>query len=221
MKIISLIITATIIATGFASCKNEPTPAQQDANDVTAYVDSVENLTPVYTAAYWTTLEEGYQLRVVKADKTDATLEIADKEKLEASKAQYAVLKSSYKVKIAESEAAIAADYRQVLRNNLFGKGIIGNDMNFSFATADNLLSIYEKFVNTVDDNKNNYSREDWDEIKVLYEALDTRKNVVEKELPKGDNFDIAKLKVKFSFIKTMHRGGTKIEENKEAKDKL
>ncbi len=220
MKKINLIITAAIIATGFASCKNKPTEAQQDATNVNVYVDSVENLTPIYTTAYWTTLDEGYRVRVVKANKTVATLDVSDKEKLEASKVQYAALKSTYEVKIAESEAAVAADYRQVLRTNLFGKGVIGNDMSFSFANANNLLSIYEKFVNTVDDNKNNYSREDWDEIKVLYEALDTRKNVVEKELPKGDNFKIAKLKIKFSYIKTMHRGGTKIEENKEAKDK-
>lgn len=220
MKKINIVIASAILTAGFVSCKNQPTEAQQDATSLNVYVDSVENLTPVYTAAYWTTLDEGYQLRVVKADKTDATLETSDKEKLEASKVQYAALKTTYEVKIAESEAAIAADYRQVLRNNLFGKGMIGNDMSFSFATAENLLSIYEKFVNTVDDNKNNYSREDWDEIKVLYEALDTRKNVVEKELPDGDNLKIAKLKVKFSFIKTMHRGGTKIEENKEAKDK-
>jgi hypothetical protein len=93
--------------------------------------------------------------------------------------------------------------------------------MSFSFATSENLLSIYENFVNTVDDNKNNYSREDWDEIKVLYEALDTRKNVVEKELPDGHDFKIAKLKIRFSLIKATHRGGTKAEENKAAKESI
>jgi hypothetical protein len=88
------------------------------------------------------------------------------------------------------------------------------------FANANNLLSIYRKFVNTVADNKNSYSREDWDEIKVLYEALDTRKNTVEKQLPDGDNTKIAGLKIKFSAIKATHRGGTKGEENKAAKEK-
>jgi hypothetical protein len=36
------------------------------------------------------------------------------------------------------------------------------------------------------------YTREDWDEIKVLYEALDTRKNTVEKDLASSDNMKIA-----------------------------
>ncbi|TAL42854.1 MAG: hypothetical protein EPN92_11085 [Chitinophagaceae bacterium] len=152
-----------------------------------------------------------------------SALDASDKTKIEASKAQYAVLKTNYEIKIKEAEVSAVVtplDYRQVLRNKLFGEGTIGSDMSFSFATANNLLSIYRNFVNTVADNKNNYSREDWDEIKVLYEALDTRKNTVEKDLPKGDNNKIALLKIKFSAIKATHRGGTKGAENKAAKQK-
>ena len=223
MKKIKLMVTAVLVITGFIACKNSPTIAQQDAMNLNSYVDSVENLTPVYTAAYWSDLDNGYQVRVTKADNTMATLEASDQAKLNESKVQYAVLKTTYELKIKEAEASAnttAPDYRQALRNNLFGEGMIGSDMSFGFANADNLLSIYRKFVNTVDENKNKYSREDWDEIKVLYEALDTRKNTVEKQLPDGDNSKIAGLKIKFSLIKATHRGGTKGEENKAAKEK-
>ena len=216
-------MTVILGITGLIACKNSPTIAQQDAMNLNSFVDSVETLTPVYTAAHWADLDKEYQVRVTKTDNTMATLETSDKTKLEESKVQYAALKSSYEIKIKESEAAAVIttpDYRQSLRNNLFGEGMIGSDMSFGFATANNLLSIYRKFVNTVAENKNNYSREDWDEIKVLYEALDTRKNTVEKELPDGDNTKIAGLKIKFSAIKATHRGGTKSEENKAAKDK-
>lgn len=223
MKKINLVVTSVLVVTGFIACKNSPTIAQQDAMNLNSYVDSIESLTPVYTASYWSDLDNGYQLRVTKADNTMATLEASDKAKLDESKVQYAALKTTYEIKIKEAETTAvitAPDYRQALRNNLFGEGIIGSDMSFGFATANNLLSIYRKFVNTVDENKNNYSREDWDEIKVLYEALDTRKNTVEKELPDGDNTKIAGLKIKFSAIKATHRGGTKGEENKAAKEK-
>ncbi|HEX6170000.1 MAG TPA: DUF6565 domain-containing protein [Chitinophagaceae bacterium] len=223
MKKIKLVMASVLVVTGFIACKNSPTIAQQDAMNLNNYVDSIESLTPVYTASYWSDLDNGYQLRVTKADNTMATLEASDKAKLDESKVQYAALKTTYEIKIKEAETTAvitAPDYRQALRNNLFGEGIIGSDMSFGFATANNLLSIYRKFVNTVDENKNNYSREDWDEIKVLYEALDTRKNTVEKELPDGDNTKIAGLKIKFSAIKATHRGGTKGEENKAAKEK-
>lgn len=223
MKKIKFVMAAIFVITGFIACKDSPTIAQQDAMNLNSYVDSVENLTPVYTAAYWSDLDNGYQVRVTKADNTMATLEAADKAKLDQSKIQYAVLKTTYEIKIKEAERSAvitAPDYRQSLRNDLFGEGMIGTDMNFGFANADNLLSIYRKFVNTVAENRNNYSREDWDEIKVLYEALDTRKNTVEKQLPDGDNTKIAGLKIKFSAIKATHRGGTKGKENKAAKEK-
>ena len=216
-------MTAALVIIGFIACKNSPTIAQQDAMNFNNYVDSVENLTPVYTAVYWSELDNGYQLRLTKTNDTKATLEASDKTKVEESEAQYAVLKNTYEIKIKEAEKSAVIttpDYRQSLRNNLFGEGMIGSDMSFGFANANNLLSIYRKFVNTVAENKNNYSREDWDEIKVLYEALDTRKNTVEKELPDGDNTKIAGLKIKFSAIKATHRGGTKGEENKAAKEK-
>jgi len=216
-------MTAAFAVTGFIACKDSPTIAEQDAMNLNSYVDSVETLTPVYTAAYWSDLDNGYQVRLTKAENTMGTLEVSDKAKLEESKVQYAALKTTYEIKIKEAETTAVVstpDYRQVLRNKLFGEGVIGSDMSFGFATANNLLSIYRNFVNTVADNKDNYTREDWDEIKVLYEALDTRKNTVEKQLPDGDNTKIAGLKVKFSLIKATHRGGTKGEENKAAKEK-
>jgi hypothetical protein len=212
------------MVTGFAACNNSATEtAKQDAANLNQYVDSVESIPPVYTVANWSAVDNGYQERALKAEQTLATLEAADKAKVEESKAKYAALKTTYEAKLKEKEAeaklaAATPDYRQVLRNRLFGEGKIGADMKFEFATANNLLSVYKNFVNTVADNKNNYTREDWDEIKVLYEALDNRKNAVEKDLPSGDNLKIAGLKIKFASIKATNRGGAKAEENRESK---
>lgn len=219
MKRMTVLMAATMVVIGYNACNTPLKEAKQDAENFTSYVDSVDKLTPVYTNAYWTDLENGYQARLSKAESAMAELEAADKEKLDASKAKYEALRAAYAANIKQAETT-TTDFRQVLRNKLFGEGVVGNDMSFGFATADNLLGIYRNFVNTVDENKNNYSREDWDEIKVLYEALDTRKNTVEKDLPKGDNNKIAGLKMKFSAIKATHRGGTKGAENQAAKDK-
>jgi hypothetical protein len=114
--------------------------------------------------------------------------------------------------------AAKTPDYRQVLRGSLFGEGNIGDDMKFSYVTGKNILSVYQNFVNKVADNKKKYSREDWDEIKTLYEALDTRKNEVEKDLAGSDNMKIAGLKIRFATIVATHRGGAKLKENSDSK---
>jgi hypothetical protein len=224
MRKTNLMITAILVIAGFTACNDAgKDAAKQDAVSLTQYVDSVESLPPVYTVENWTAIDNGYQERAMRAEKTLESLEAADKAKAEESKAKYAALKLSYETKLKEkdAEAKLAAatpDYRQILRNNLFGEGKVGTDMQFGFVTAENILNVYSNFVNTVQDNRNKYSREDWDEIKVLYEALDTRKNAVEKDLATNDNLKIAGLKIKFSAIKATHRGGTKGAENEEAK---
>ena len=114
------------------------------------------------------------------------------------------------------------ADHNKVeqgaLRNRLFGEGVVGKDLRFGFVNSGNAKSVYEKFVNGVSDHRNSYSREDWDEIKVLYEALDNRKNAIEPELSAKDNRAIAGLKIRFASIKAWNRPGTKVEENQMAK---
>lgn len=221
MKNTSFLIVIFAV-TAMASCS---TPADKqallNAERLNDYVDSVDKQPPVYTTANWQEVDNGYKERAEKADSALASLENAEKEKVAESKAKYEKLKMSYETRIKEQQTAANStpDYRLTLRNRLFGEGKIGTDMKFSFATAANLLSIYKNFVNTVADNKNSYSREDWDEIKVLYEALDTRKNAVEKDLSGSDNMKIAGLKIKFASIKATNRGGTKAAENEAAKD--
>ena len=38
--------------------------------------------------------------------------------------------------------------------------------MNFEWVNKDNIHSVYEKLVSTVSDNKDNFTRENWYEIK-------------------------------------------------------
>lgn len=212
-----------LVAATFTACQTQESEASKNAKQLTIYVDSIQNLTPEYTNDNWASLEAGYQERIVLMESEKEQLAEEERAKLDESIAKYDALKASYRENIKIKEDALTtatADYRTNLRNALFGEGTIGQDMSFGYVTGANLLEVYRKFVNTVDDNKNIYSREDWDEIKVLWEALDTRKNTVEKDAPSGDNTKIAGLKIKFGAIKGTHRGGTKGAENEEAKDK-
>lgn len=224
MRKIYVVLSTVIGISGLMACNNAAKDeAKEDAAVLTQYVDSVSNLTPVYTQENWTTIDNAYQERAMKAESKLASLQADDKAAAEASKLKYAELKATYTAKIKEREEAAAAkaatpDYRQLLRTNLFGEGKIGSDMQFGFVNGKNILSVYQNFVDKVADNKKKYTREDWDEIKVLYEALDTRKNEVEKDLASGDNMKIAGLKIRFASIVATHRGGAKVTENANSK---
>ena len=143
----------------------------------------------------------------------------AEQARIDASKAKYEALKIKMEAKKMAAEAAAEPSSKQKIRNALFGAGKIGDDMNFSWINAANIHNVYQQFVHTVENNKDKYSREDWDEIKAMYEALDSRKNTVEKEgLSSEDNRKIAGLKIKFAPMYTLNRMGAKTEEMNKAK---
>ncbi len=210
------LIGIAVIALAFTSCKNEKeTNAEKAVDSYVAYVDSVKNVTNENIQKDWNEIESTYQIKSEQAK--NALADLTDREKAEIrineSNTKYDDLKTQIVLLTAESNS-------QMRRDNLFGAGNLNKDMSFAWVNKDNILSVYDKFVNTVADNKDKYSREDWDEIKLMYEALDSRKNTVEKEgLTSKDNLKIAGLKLKFAPMYTVNRMGAKSEENAAAKE--
>lgn len=227
MKKINLILGA-IIAVTFVSCKSESEKqAEMTVGSYEKYVDSVSNVAVADAKANWQAIEASYNERTAEAESALAELKdkAAAEARLEKSKAKYAELKAKLDAEVAkEAEAAKAAaepaNKKQLLRDAYFGAGKIGEDMNFSWVNKDNILRVYNDFYNEFDKNKDTYSREDFDEIKAMYEALDAHKNKVEKEgLSSRDNAKIAELKFKFAPKFKWERMGAKAEENQKAKE--
>ena len=220
MKKRNLFLGAAIISLAFTSCKDEKAVAAEKSVDTyVVYADSIGNVEATEVKANWQTINDSYLIRVSEAEMALDNLKEreAAQARIDASKAKFEALKAQME---AEMQAELAANSKQALRNALFGEGKIGDDMNFDWVNKDNILAVYDQFVSAADANKDNYSREDWDEIKLMYEALDSRKNTVEKEgLSSADNKKIAGLKLKFAPMLTFNRMGAKTEEMKEAKE--
>ncbi|WP_367751895.1 DUF6565 domain-containing protein [Flavobacterium sp. WC2421] len=218
MKSRNLVLGMAVIALGFTSCKDEKKEAAEKTVDTyVVYVDSLGNVAKEDAKANWQAIEATYELKSSQAETalSDLKEDMKAKEKIEASKAKYEALKA---MMMADMEAS-KPNPKQQMRNALFGEGKVGTDMNFDWVNAGNIHSVYQQFVHTVEDNKDSYSREDWDEIKLMYEALDSRKNTVEKEgLSSEDNRKIAGLKLKFAPMYTLNRMGAKSEEMEKAK---
>lgn len=205
----------------FSSCKNaEEEQAKKTVDNYSSYVDSVSNVAMNDAKANWDAINARSQQQLDEAKAALAQLKdkSAAEEKINAAETKY----SEWKMKVEEAVAAdaAAADPKTTLRNSLFGEGKVGADMKFDWVNKDNIHKTYQDFIHTVENNKDKYTREDWDEIKLLYEALDTRKNTVEKEgLSSEDNMKIAGLKVKFAPMLKVNRIGAKSEENAAAKE--
>lgn len=230
MKKMNLFLGVAIIAMAFTSCKSESEKqAEKTFGGYEKYVDSVTNVAVADAKTNWQSIETSYNQKTAEAEAALAELKdkAAAEARIEKSKAKYADLKSKLDAEMAkEAEAAKAAaannpaNKKQLLRDAYFGAGKIGEDMNFSWVNKDNILKVYNDFYNEFDKNKDSYSREDFDEIKAMYEALDAHKNKVEKEgLSSKDNLKIAELKFKFAPKFKWERMGAKAEENQKAKE--
>lgn len=206
----------------FTSCKDEKqAEAEKSVNNYVTYVDSVGNVTADDAKANWEAIDAEYQARVSVADNSlsDAKDSESLREKLANSKAKYEALKAKYQAELAAT--AQTKSPKQLVRDRLFGEGKIGDDMSFAWVNKDNILQVYQDFYDSYKENKEDFSREDYDEVKLLYEALDARKNTVEKEgLTSEDNNKIGSIKFRFAPMFKVNRIGAKAEENQEAKDK-
>lgn len=216
MKSTKWLVGIAVITLGFTSCKDEKeTKAEKAVDNYVVYVDSVEKIAVEDAQKNWDGIDAVYQSKMSEAEANLANLKdsIKAQERLMVSKGKYELIRAKMVV------AAPVVSPKQQLRNALFGEGKIGDDMNFNWVNAGNIHSVYQTFIHTAEDNKDSYSREDWDEIKMMYEALDSRKNTVEKEgLSKEDNRKIAGLKFKFAPMLKINRMGAKSEEMAKAK---
>lgn len=214
-----VLLGAAVMALNLTSCKNEQEEkAKVTVDNYAVYVDSVSAVASSDVKANWDAINARSQERLAEARAALANLKdkTAAEEKVTVAETKYNEWKTKVETEVAAEKAT--ADRPTALRTAFFG-GKLGEDMNFGWVNKDNILSVYESFTKTYYDNRESYSREDFDKIKQMYEALDSRKNAVEKEgLSTGDNLKIAAIKTKFAPVFRWERGTAKATENAEAK---
>lgn len=212
MKTKQYLLLATIAASTFVACENGTAKDEQVVADMENYVDSVSSNVSAYSKEKWDEISDSYKEKRAKLRAEGKELSAEAKAEFDEAEQKFEALQTRFESNIK------AAETKQSMRNSLFGAGKVGNDLSFAWVTAANAKEVYTNFVNAVEKNKDNYTREDWDEIKTMYEALDRRKNEIEKDLSGPDNREIAKQKVKFVGIKAVNRLTAKVEENTDSK---
>ena len=188
-----------LLALGLSSCKNEKDAlAKQRVDGFANYADSLLAVGAASAKANWAEIEADYNRRMAEMDAT--LVDVKDRttvdQRIATAKANFETLKTDVQ-KLIDEEKAATTDPRQGLRDTFFGAGILKSDTDFSWVNKDNILKVYQDFYAVYDKNADNYSREQLDQIKLIYEALDAHKNKVEKEgLSSSDNGKIGRAHV-------------------------
>ncbi|MFL9844340.1 hypothetical protein [Flavobacterium rhizosphaerae] len=216
MRNLKVVLGAIAITLSLASCKDEAKmTAERNVDHYVVYVDSIDRLDSNDRVVNWDAIEAEYNAKMSEAEANMEKLDEKAKERYNEAKAKYDQIKNDAKESMNSNSGS------DTLAATFFGPGnVVGNDMSFAWVNKDNILSVYQNFFETFKSNKDSYSRQDLDKIKAWYEALDARKNTVEKEgLTSEDNNKIAEIKVKFAPMFKWERITAKGEENEDAKE--
>ena len=213
MKNQLLIILITISSIAFTSCSEEK-KADKDYEDYKEYVSETRDSVDHLYDREWNELENEYNEKKMKA-------EAKMNEWNEATRSEFVALQNdweAFREKYDDEHNRRAMEIKTAaIENDILPQGIAADMSN---VTTANILDVHTHFVSYVSDHRDEFTREQWDRIEFIWEALDTKKNEVEKELKSGDNLKIAEQKVKYGAIKATNRPVAKAEENAEAKDK-
>jgi hypothetical protein len=214
----------SLLVTGFFSCANkEKELADKRINELELYIDSLETVSAEDRQNNWDKITQDFNSKSKNATDAFENLDEATRATSNAKVINSTTKFNEYKARNSMNEKSSAAELilpSQLLRDRLFGAGKVGTDMNFSWVNKDNILTVYDTFFQAYKNNKADFSREDYDEVKLMYEALDNRKNTVEKEgLSSSDNEKIASIKFKFAPMFKVNRIGAKARETSTAKE--
>lgn len=208
-KHIKIIFALAFASLNFVSCKNEEEDqkAKVAVEDYTKYVDSISKVATSEALTNWESIQTDLEKAKARAE---VSLEnISNKKALQSSIDKGYVRYDKYKSSIMAEKYKREAKKKQI-QIALVGK-TVPKDMKFEWVNKDNILKVYQNFVATVKKNKDTYTIEDWDEVKLLYEALDSRKNIVEENgLSSSDYNKISLIKLKFGPMYRLNRLGAK-----------
>ncbi|MEO6490490.1 MAG: DUF6565 domain-containing protein [Ferruginibacter sp.] len=211
-----ILVGILLITITFISCKESTSENyHSDVNNFVSYVDSVDRMNPVYTESQWTTIDNGYNTRLSKIEaykENDAD----QKAKVEETRTKYKLIHERYELNIQKARASAdmenkANKARSDLRNQLFGEGKYTG--NWNFVTTGNVVSVYENFVDKVRRNGDNYTDEDWVEVRSLWKGLNERKEEIDNDMSVKDNTKVAGLRIAFAAVKSVSRPLSKAKE--------
>ncbi|HSI89766.1 MAG TPA: DUF6565 domain-containing protein [Adhaeribacter sp.] len=154
--------------------------------------------------------EVAYKERQNEIDKYARTYDESRKTEIEDLKTKY----NNYWD--ARRNEYMGYSYRTEMRMQLLG--LESSDPELASLTPTNIRLAYETFVKQVEENKEDYTNQDWEIVDMTWTSLDARKNMIQDQLSAKDKLEIGKAKTKYQAMKaasktenTMEEGGSKL----------
>lgn len=179
MKNLILLLLFSLITVG--SCQDRSTEkVNQYVSLYTNYVDSIIKL-PIKDAAHnWVKIQDRYQKLKINLD--GALQDIENKKRIKKRIDTFSSLFKDYRIEVlVESDKLNLESAKILLARSLFGKQYKNKRQSFNWVNNKNIATVYDTFYENVKLNESNYLKQDWDEIKLLHMALESRRKTIEE----------------------------------------
>lgn len=206
---LGMLIAITVIAFSSVSCGDNGHKKDDDVESFKVFVTDLQAKSEEELKENWETIEKEYKEKVTAIDQKTDKLENEIKQEYEQLKKDYQELKAKYSIQMMKDEGDLDGNLQKLYEVVLTNEG----DMDLSGVTTSNIVAVYAGFVEIVDFHKDEYTREDWDEVDILWDALNKRKNELEDNLSNEQRMKISEDKVKYGTFKTLNKLPAKSEE--------
>lgn len=204
---LGMLTVIAVIAFSAASCGDYGDKKDDDVESFKVFVTDLKAKSEEEVKENWEAIEKEYKEKITVIDQKTDKLENEIKKEYEQLKKDYEELETKYSTQMKEDD--VDGDLQKLYEVVLTNKG----DMDLSGVTTSNIVAVYAGFVDIVDAQKDLYTREDWDEVDILWDALNERKNELEDNLSNEQRMKISEDKVKYGTFKTLNKLPAKLEE--------
>lgn len=206
---LGMLIAVAVIAFSSTSCGDNGHKKDDDVESFKVFVTDLKAKSEEELKEDWEAIEKEYKEKVTAIDQKTDELENEIKQDYEQLKKDYQELKAKYSIQMMKDEGDLDGNLQKLYEVVLTNEG----DMDLSGVTTSNIVAVYAGFVEIVDFHKDEYTREDWDEVDILWDALNKRKNELEDNLSNEQRMKISEDKVKYGTFKTLNKLPAKSEE--------
>jgi hypothetical protein len=194
-------VLSNLLAVIFLCACNNPSEKQQkDIDDLNAFVQRHKDSIDVFAHTEWSKMDSEFAAKRKDIERDTAKMDGGLKTSYYDAIRNWQDFQNSYSMKQAEGQKISEMD---TIRKTLAINGI---RPDFTDLTAQQILPAYEHFVNTVRNNKDNYTKEQWTVVNVSWKTLNGRKRELEKDIDAGLRAKITKLQLEYTGIKALNR---------------
>lgn len=202
----SMIATVLLSTCGllmFPGCSDQnKEKTQRSLAEFDTYVKEHKEAVDKYSEQKWEDLEREYNEKKMQLDKETAKMDKEMKRNYANAEAEWQAFKNDL---TAKQKAKLQEKQSEQLKRSFAPESVQPDMSNIS---GKNIVLVYQQFFNTVEKNKDTYTKEEWTIANDYWKILNSIRERLDdkKEISKKDDHRITEIRIKYGATKALNK---------------